>query len=88
MNQYVPPERSGRALDRILTLELVRVTERAAVAAARYRGRGDEEAADQAAVNAMRYELNRLAIEGTVVIGEGERDEAPMLYIGEKVGSW
>jgi len=87
MNQYVPPERSGRALDRILTLELVRVTERAAVAAARYRGRGDEEAADQAAVNAMRYELNRLAIDGTVVIGEGERDEAPMLYIGEEVGT-
>lgn len=73
-------------LDRILTLELVRVTERAAVAAARWRGRGDEMAADQAAVDAMRRELNRLPIEGTVVIGEGERDEAPMLYIGEKVG--
>lgn len=73
-------------LDRILTLELVRVTERAAVAAARWRGRGDEKAADQAAVDAMRQELNRLPIDGTVVIGEGERDEAPMLYIGEKVG--
>jgi fructose-1,6-bisphosphatase II / sedoheptulose-1,7-bisphosphatase len=73
-------------LDRILTLELVRVTERAAVAAARWRGRGDEMAADQAAVDAMRRELNRLPIDGTVVIGEGERDEAPMLYIGEKVG--
>ncbi len=73
-------------LDRILTLELVRVTERAAVAAARWRGRGDEKAADQAAVDAMRRELNRLPIDGTVVIGEGERDEAPMLYIGEKVG--
>ena len=74
-------------LDRILTIELVRVTERAAVAAARLRGRGDEKAADQAAVDAMRAELNRLPIKGTVVIGEGERDEAPMLYIGEKVGS-
>jgi fructose-1,6-bisphosphatase II / sedoheptulose-1,7-bisphosphatase len=65
----------------------VRVTERAAVAAARLRGRGDEMAADQAAVDAMRSELNRLPIRGTVVIGEGERDEAPMLYIGEEVGS-
>jgi len=74
-------------LDRVLTLEMVRVTERAAVAAARLRGRGDEMAADQAAVDAMRRELNRLAIDGTVVIGEGERDEAPMLYIGEKVGT-
>lgn len=74
-------------LDRILTMELVRVTERAAVAAARLRGRGDEKAADQVAVDAMREELNRLAINGTVVIGEGERDEAPMLYIGEEVGS-
>ncbi|CBI76348.1 glpX protein [Bartonella clarridgeiae 73] len=73
-------------LDRILTLELVRVTEYAAVAAARWRGRGDEKAADQAAVDAMRRELNCLPIDGTVVIGEGERDEAPMLYIGEKVG--
>lgn len=74
-------------IDRILTLELVRVTERAAVAAARLRGRGDEKAADQAAVDAMRRELNQLPIDGTVVIGEGERDEAPMLYIGEKVGT-
>lgn len=74
-------------LDRILTLELVRVTERAAVAAARLRGRGDEMAADQVAVDAMRSELNRLPIKGTVVIGEGERDEAPMLYIGEEVGT-
>ncbi|TIT21343.1 MAG: class II fructose-bisphosphatase [Mesorhizobium sp.] len=74
-------------LDRILTMELVRVTERAAVAAARLRGRGDEKAADQVAVDAMRQELNRLAINGTVVIGEGERDEAPMLYIGEEVGT-
>lgn len=75
------------ALDRILTLELVRVTERAAVSAARLRGRGDEKEADQAAVDAMRRELNRLPIDGEVVIGEGERDEAPMLYIGEKVGT-
>lgn len=74
-------------LDRILTLELVRVTERAAVAAARLRGRGDEKAADQVAVDAMRSELNCLPIKGTVVIGEGERDEAPMLYIGEEVGT-
>ncbi|WP_310619605.1 class II fructose-bisphosphatase [Flexibacterium corallicola] len=74
-------------LDRILTLELARVTERAAVAAARLRGRGDEKAADQVAVDAMRRELNQLPIDGTVVIGEGERDEAPMLYIGEQVGT-
>ncbi|UTO29009.1 class II fructose-bisphosphatase [Bartonella harrusi] len=79
-------QKNLNGLDRILTLELVRVTERAAVAAARWRGRGDEKAADQAAVDAMRQELNRLPIDGTVVIGEGERDEAPMLYIGEKVG--
>jgi len=78
---------SSAGLDRILTLELVRVTERAAVAAARLRGRGDEKAADQVAVDAMRSELNRLPITGTVVIGEGERDEAPMLYIGEEVGT-
>ncbi|MGH6763229.1 MAG: class II fructose-bisphosphatase [Phyllobacterium sp.] len=80
-------DQNSNGLDRILTLELVRVTERAAVAAARLRGRGDEMAADQVAVDAMRQELNRLPIQGTVVIGEGERDEAPMLYIGEEVGS-
>ncbi|MCB1384580.1 MAG: class II fructose-bisphosphatase [Nitratireductor sp.] len=74
-------------LDRILTLELARVTEAAAVAAARLRGHGDEKQADQAAVDAMRTELNNLPIEGKVVIGEGERDEAPMLYIGEEVGT-
>src|SRR5579871_840905 len=73
-------------LERILTLEIVRVTERAAVSSARLRGHGNEKAADQAAVDAMRRELNKLPIEGTVVIGEGERDEAPMLFIGEKVG--
>jgi fructose-1,6-bisphosphatase II / sedoheptulose-1,7-bisphosphatase len=74
-------------IDRILTIELARVTERAAVAAARLRGHGDEMAADQAAVDAMRTELNNLPIDGRVVIGEGERDEAPMLYIGEEVGT-
>jgi len=75
------------ALERVLTLELVRVTERAAVSAARWIGRGNEKAADQAAVDALRRELNNLPIEGTIVIGEGERDEAPMLFIGETVGS-
>jgi fructose-1,6-bisphosphatase II / sedoheptulose-1,7-bisphosphatase len=75
------------AMDRNLALEAVRVTEAAALSASRLMGRGDEKAADQAAVDAMRRALNSLAIEGTVVIGEGERDEAPMLYIGEKVGS-
>jgi len=74
-------------MDRNLALEVVRVTEAAALAASRLMGRGDEKAADQAAVDAMRSALNSLAIEGTVVIGEGERDEAPMLYIGEKVGA-
>ncbi|HEU4661556.1 MAG TPA: class II fructose-bisphosphatase [Pseudolabrys sp.] len=74
-------------LERILTIEIVRVTERAAVAAARLRGRGQEKAADQAAVDAMRRELNKLPINGTVVIGEGELDEAPMLFIGEQVGN-
>ena len=74
-------------LDRNLALEVVRVTEAAALSCSRFMGRGDEKAADQAAVDAMRRALNGLAIDGTVVIGEGERDEAPMLYIGEKVGS-
>jgi fructose-1,6-bisphosphatase II / sedoheptulose-1,7-bisphosphatase len=74
-------------LERILTIEIVRVTERAAVSAARLRGHGREKAADQAAVDAMRRELNKLPIHGTVVIGEGELDEAPMLFIGEQVGS-
>ena len=74
-------------LERILTIEIVRVTERAAVNSARLRGRGEEKAADQAAVDAMRRELNNLPIDGTVVIGEGELDEAPMLFIGEKVGA-
>jgi fructose-1,6-bisphosphatase II / sedoheptulose-1,7-bisphosphatase len=75
------------ALERILSLEIVRVTERAAVSAARLRGRGLDKASDQAAVDAMRRELNKLPIDGTVVIGEGELDEAPMLFIGEKVGN-
>ncbi|MDO8974226.1 MAG: class II fructose-bisphosphatase [Reyranella sp.] len=79
-------EQTGN-MDRNLALEAVRVTEAAALAASKLMGRGDEKMADQAAVDAMRTTLNSLAIEGTVVIGEGERDEAPMLYIGEKVGS-
>ena len=73
-------------LDRVLVLEMVRVTEAAAVAASKLIGRGDEKAADAAAVEAMRKAFDTLAIDGTVVIGEGERDEAPMLFIGEKVG--
>ncbi|RVV99323.1 class II fructose-bisphosphatase [Mesobaculum littorinae] len=73
--------------DRLLSLGLARVSEAAALASARLIGRGDEKAADQAAVNAMRDQLNMLDIAGTVVIGEGERDEAPMLYIGEEVGT-
>lgn len=73
-------------MDRSLVLELVRVTETAAIAAARYMGRGDEKAADQAAVDAMRRGFDTVAFSGRVVIGEGERDEAPMLYIGEEVG--
>ena len=78
---------ASRTLDRVLVLEMVRVTEAAAVAASRLIGRGNEKAADHAAVEAMRAALNTLEMDGTVVIGEGERDEAPMLYIGEKVGS-
>ncbi|HTF91947.1 MAG TPA: class II fructose-bisphosphatase [Verrucomicrobiae bacterium] len=74
-------------MDRNLALEAVRVTEAAALNCASWTGRGDEKAADQAAVDAMRKAFDALAIDGTVVIGEGERDEAPMLYIGEKVGS-
>jgi fructose-1,6-bisphosphatase II / sedoheptulose-1,7-bisphosphatase len=73
--------------DRMLSLGLARVSEAAALASAKLIGRGDEKAADQAAVNAMRDQLNKLDIKGVVVIGEGERDEAPMLYIGEEVGT-
>ena len=83
-------ENSGKApngMDRNLAVEAVRVTEAAALSASRLMGRGDERAADEAAVNAMRKALNGLAIDATVVIGEGERDEAPMLFIGERVGT-
>lgn len=79
------PKNASR-LDRMLTMEMARVVEAAAVAAARERGQGDEKKADQVAVDAMRRELNNLPISGRIVIGEGERDEAPMLYIGEEVG--
>jgi fructose-1,6-bisphosphatase II / sedoheptulose-1,7-bisphosphatase len=78
---------ASHVLDRVLVLEMVRVTEAAAVAASKLIGRGDEKAADHAAVEAMRDALNQLEFDGTVVIGEGERDEAPMLFIGEKVGA-
>src|SRR5918997_2702117 len=78
--------RSGTKPDRNLALELVRVTEAAALAAARWVGRGDKEAADQAAVDAMRLMLDTVPMDGTVVIGEGEKDEAPMLYNGEQIG--
>jgi fructose-1,6-bisphosphatase II / sedoheptulose-1,7-bisphosphatase len=77
---------ASHVLDRVLVLEMVRVTEAAAIAASQWIGRGDNDAADAAAVEAMRMALNELPLCGTVVIGEGERDEAPMLYIGEKVG--
>ncbi len=79
--------KTSHVLDRVLVLEMVRVTEAAAVAASKLIGRGDEKAADHAAVEAMRAALNTLDIDGTVVIGEGERDEAPMLFIGERVGA-
>ena len=85
MNRTDPA--ASHVLDRVLVLEMVRVTEAAAIAASKWIGRGDNDAADAAAVEAMRAALNELPMDGTVVIGEGERDEAPMLYIGEKVGS-
>ncbi len=81
------PQTENLRMDRNLALEAVRVTEAAALRASLLMGRGDEKQADQAAVDAMRQALNSLVIDGTVVIGEGERDEAPMLYIGEKVGT-
>ncbi|WP_156840774.1 class II fructose-bisphosphatase [Novosphingobium aquimarinum] len=84
MTSKTPP--SSQVLDRVLVLEMVRVTEAAAIAASSLIGRGDEKAADHAAVEAMREAFDELYMDGTVVIGEGERDEAPMLYIGEKVG--
>tara|TARA_Y100000590_G_scaffold469312_1_gene656099 strand:+ start:1516 stop:2487 length:972 start_codon:yes stop_codon:yes gene_type:complete len=78
---------NSSVLDRNLALEAVRVTEAAALSSSLLMGKGDEKSADQSAVNAMRHYLNNLLIDGTVVIGEGERDNAPMLYIGEKVGA-
>jgi len=84
--QSSTPPAEQFAMDRNLAMEVVRVTEAAALAASRQVGRGDEKAADKVAVDAMREALSSLYIDGTVVIGEGERDEAPMLYIGEKVG--
>jgi fructose-1,6-bisphosphatase II / sedoheptulose-1,7-bisphosphatase len=84
---HIMPQDERFAMDRNIALEAVRVTEAAALAASRLVGRGDEKAADAAAVDAMREALNSLDISGTVVIGEGERDEAPMLYIGEEVGA-
>ena len=78
---------ASSVLDRVLVLEMVRVTEAAAIAASRWIGRGENDSADAAAVEAMRAALNELPMDGTVVIGEGERDEAPMLFIGEKVGT-
>lgn len=80
-------DNGGGGLDRVLVLEVARVTEVAAIAAAKLRGRGNEKAADKAAVDAMRQELGKVSFRGTVVIGEGEMDEAPMLYIGEEVGN-
>src|SRR3989337_1951238 len=85
MNRAGPA--ASTVLDRVLVLEMVRVTEAAAIAASSVIGGGDEKAADHAAVEAMRAALNELPMDGSVVIGEGERDEAPMLFIGEKVGS-
>ena len=86
MTQPIAQPAPSKVLDRVLVLEMVRVTEAAAIGAAKLIGRGDEKAADAAAVEAMRAALNELYMDGTVVIGEGERDEAPMLFIGEKVG--
>jgi fructose-1,6-bisphosphatase II / sedoheptulose-1,7-bisphosphatase len=87
LTKITDEDKAKAVQDRNLALEAVRVTEAAALSASLLMGRGDEKAADQAAVDAMRRALNSLAIQGTVVIGEGERDEAPMLYIGEKVGT-
>src|SRR3954464_11253683 len=80
----MPDERD--VVDRNLALEMVRVTESAALAAARWMGRGDKEGADGAAVDAMRHVLNSVPMDGVVVIGEGEKDEAPMLFNGEEIG--
>jgi fructose-1,6-bisphosphatase II / sedoheptulose-1,7-bisphosphatase len=86
MAQIMANSERRAGLDRVLVLEVARVTEAAAIAAAKLRGRGDEKAADGAAVDAMRRELGKVHIKGRVVIGEGEMDESPMLYIGEEVG--
>ncbi len=86
-NDVTPQHVTDRLTDRNLALEAVRVSEAAALRSSLQMGRGDEKAADQFAVDAMREALNEMAIDGTIVIGEGERDEAPMLYIGEKVGA-
>jgi fructose-1,6-bisphosphatase II / sedoheptulose-1,7-bisphosphatase len=82
----IADDKSPAIIDRSLTLELVRVTERAALASALWRGKGNEKAADDAAVQAMRVELDRVGISGRIVIGEGEQDEVPMLFVGEEVG--
>ena len=87
MSALVSAPAARQAMERVLTLELVRVTERAAVAAATVRGRGDERLADEAATEAMHAELNRLRIKGRIVIGEGERGDAAMLYVDEEIGS-
>ena len=81
------PSEIGTPIDRNLALELVRVTEGAAMSAARYMGRNQKELADQAAVDSLRRSLNFVDMDGVVVIGEGEKDEAPMLFIGERVGN-
>src|ERR1700704_3574790 len=82
----MPDARDQQTLDRNLAMELVRVTEAAALAASRWVGRGDKEGADGAAVDAMRATLQSVPMDGTVVIGEGEKDEAPMLFNGERIG--
>ena len=84
MNMKIEPSR--QPIERNIAMELVRVTEVAAMAAARYLGRGDKTLVDQAAVAAMRYTLGYIHMDGIVVIGEGEKDHAPMLYIGERIG--
>jgi fructose-1,6-bisphosphatase II / sedoheptulose-1,7-bisphosphatase len=87
MLKEVAAPHARKSLTQSLSLDVARVVEAAAVSAARLRGRGDEKAADRAAVEAMRFELNAMPVRGRIVIGEGERDEAPMLYIGEEVGT-
>jgi len=86
MAKYAGPVQPPERPDRNIALELIRVTEAAAIASARWAGRGDKNAADRAAVDAMRFVLGAVAMDGVVVIGEGEKDEAPMLYNGEQIG--